>query len=254
MKKIVQRVSAWIAALPLVLMSLDAAHAAELHILGGGALAEPLKDLVTQFEKTSGHKLIFRYGTTPQLIQMIKSGVAFDLGVFPQDVLQDNAVRVKFAARPATNIAHVGLAVAVRTGAAKPDISTPDALKRTLLNAESIATIPASATGTQLLQVFNVLGISEAMKPKTMAQETPAQIVQTVASGKAQLAVFVMNVVMAPGLDVVGPFPKELQREVVFTAAIAANSKQAKAAQAFINFLRSPSAITVLKAKGLNPG
>jgi len=85
-------------------------------------------------------------------------------------------------------------------------------------------------------------------------QATPAQIVQTVADGKAELAVFLMNVLMAPGLDVAGPFPRELQREVVFTGAIAANSKQPEAAKAFINFLQSAAGAAVLKAKGLDPG
>jgi molybdate transport system substrate-binding protein len=142
----------------------------------------------------------------------------------------------------------------VRAGAPRPDISTPGALKRTLLNAQSIATIPASATGAQLLQVFDVLGIRPAMKLKTRAQSTPAQIVQTVANGDGELAVFLMNVLMAPGLDVVGPLPAELQREVVFTAAVAVHTRQADAARAFITYLTTPAAIAVLKSKGLNPG
>ena len=77
----------------------------------------------------------------------------------------------------------VGLGVAIRSGAPKPDISTPDALKQTLLTAQSIATIPASATGTQVVRVFERLGISEAMQAKMKPQPTPAQVVQAVAQG-----------------------------------------------------------------------
>jgi molybdate transport system substrate-binding protein len=142
----------------------------------------------------------------------------------------------------------------VRSGAPKPDISTPDAFRQTLLKAESIATIPASATGTQVLRAFDALGISEAMRAKTRAQATPTQVVQSVASGNVELAVFLMNVLTAPGLDVVGPVPAAVQQEVVFTAAIAANTKQGEAARALLKFLTTSDAVEVIKGSGMTPG
>ncbi len=228
-------------------------QAAEIHVLAGGAIAALLKELAPPFESASGHKLVFRFGTTPELIKLA-SGDPFDLGVVPRDVVQDAGARARFAPGPTTDIARVGLGVAVRAGAVKPDISTPEALKRTLLEAPSIATIPASATGTQVLRVFEMLGVSEAMKLKTKAQPTPAQVAQVVASGEVELAVFLMNILTAPGLDVVGPFPAALQQEVVFTGAVAAKPKEAEAAQAFITYLTTPAAIAVIKARGMNPG
>ena len=101
--------------------------------------------------------------------------------------------------------------------------------------------------------MFDRLGIAEAMKAKTKVQTAPAHIVEAVAKGEAELGVFVLNVLTAPGLDVVGPFPAELQQEVVFTASVAENTKQAEAAKTFIAYLTTPAAAAVIKAKGMDP-
>jgi molybdate transport system substrate-binding protein len=238
----------------LVLASASAMQAAELQVIAGGGIAGPLNELAILFERASGHKLVIRYGTAPELIKMATSGVAFDLGVVPQDVWKDAAARAQLAPGPTPDIARVGLGVAVRTGAPKPDIGTPAALKQTLLKAQSVASIPASATGTQLAGIYERLGITEERKAKTKAQPAPKQIVEAVANGEAELAVFVLNVLIDPRLDIVGPFPAEVQREVVYAAGVAANSKTPEAAKAFVAYLMSPPAIAVIKAKGMNPG
>jgi molybdate transport system substrate-binding protein len=239
--------------LTLVLSPITSAQAAELQVLAGGAMTAPLKEIAMQFESASGHKIIFRFGTTPELIKMAASSGPFDLGIVPVDVMKDAAAQVRFASGPTTNIARVGLGIAVRAGAPKPDISTPDALKQALLKAQSIASIPESAAGAQVLRVFERLGISDAMKAKMKKQGAPAQLVQAVANGDAELGVFLTNVLTAPGLDLVGPFPAEVQQEVFFTAAVSANTKQSEAAKALIKFLATPAAAAVFKAKGLDP-
>lgn len=226
----------------------------ELQVLAGGGIAGPLSVLAGQFEDASGHKLVLRFGTTPELIRLATTGDAFDLGVVPREVFQDAHARARFASGPPTDVARVGLGVAVRSGAARPDISTSGALKQALLEAQSIATIPASAAGAQFLRICESLGISEAVRAKTKVEPAPPRIVEAVAQGEAELGVFLINVLAAPGLDVVGPFPAALQQEVTFTAAVAANAREAQAAEAFITYLRTPAAIAVLKAKGMNPG
>jgi molybdate transport system substrate-binding protein len=227
-------------------------HAAELQVLAGGGIAEPMKELGPKFEALSGHRLTIRFGTTPQLIKM--SGEApFDVGVVPADMMKDDDARARFAPGPVT-VARVGFGIAVRAGAARPDIGTPDKLKQALLNATSVATVPASAAGGQVLRVFDALGIGEAMKAKIKAQPGPAQMVKAVADGEAELGVFLTNVLHAPGLDVVGPLPAAVQHEFIYSAGVAADSKQPEAAKTFIEFLCSPDAAAVLKAKGMTPG
>jgi molybdate transport system substrate-binding protein len=104
------------------------------------------------------------------------------------------------------------------------------------------------------LKTFDRLGITEAMKAKTRPQTAPAQIAPAVAKGEADLGVFLVNVLIAPGVELADPFPPELQQELVFTAAVAADAKEADAATAFITFLTTPAAAAVIKAKGMIPG
>ena len=240
--------------LAFVLTSMSAVRAAELQIIAGGGIAIPLKEIAAKFESATGHKTVIRFGTTPELIKMATTGGPFDLCVVPQDVMKDAGARAQFVLGSMPTVARVGIALAVRSGAPKPDISTPEALKQTLLNARAIASIPASATGTALAGIYERLGIGEAMKAKTKAQPGPAQIIEAVANGDADIAVFLINVLTDPRLDVVGPFPAEIQREVVYTTGIAASAKEPEAAKAFITYLMSPEAAAVIKAKGMTPG
>jgi molybdate transport system substrate-binding protein len=227
---------------------------AELQVIAGGGVTAPLTEIVAQFERTSDHRVFVRYGTAPELIKMATSDAPIDLAVVPQVVLRDAAARARFLQEPPRDVARVGIGVAIRKGAPKPDISTPAAFKRTLIEADAVASIPASATGTQLVEVYERLGIGELMKAKTRAQPSPTRVVNAIANGEAQLAIFGLNVLMDPRLDIIGPLPAKLQREVVYAAAVALGSKEPEAAKAFLGFLVSPRAVAVFRTRGMSPG
>jgi len=229
-------------------------QAAELKVIAGGSMTALLKELAPSFEEATGHKLSFHFDSTPNIVARVNSGTPFDVVVVPVDVFRDAGAKARFASVPTVDIARVGYGVAVRAGAPKPDVSTPDAFKKTLLAATSIASVPASAAGAYVTKVFERLGIADEMKAKTKAQAGPPQIAPAVANGEAELGVFLTNVLIAPGVELAGPFPAELQQELVFTSAIAADTGQAAAASTFIDYLKSPAATATIKAAGMTPG
>src|SRR5438552_7995806 len=188
------------------------ARAAELRVIAGGSMTASLNGLTPEFEKATGHKLSTHFDSTPNIIARINSGTPFDVVVVPVDVFKDAAARARFAPGPTIDVARVGYGVIVRAGAPKPDISTSDAFKKAMLAAPSVAFLPASAAGAHITKVFERLGIAEEMKAKTRVQGAPAQIPQAVAKGEAEIGVFLSNVLIAPGVEPVGPFPGDLQQ------------------------------------------
>ena len=236
------------------MMTSASLQAAELKVIAGGSMTASMNALAAPFEKASGHKLSIHFDSTPNIIARVNAGTPFDVAVVPADVFKDAAAKARFAPGPTIDIARVGYGVIVRAGAPKPDISTPDNFKKALLAAPSIAFLPASAAGAYVTKVFERLGIAEDMKAKTKVQAAPAQIASAVAKGEAELGVFLTNVLVAPGVELVGPFPGELQQELVFTSAVAADSKEADAAKALIDYLKTPAATALIKAAGMTPG
>jgi molybdate transport system substrate-binding protein len=229
-------------------------QATELKVIAGGSMTASMNALAAPFEKASGHKLSIHFDSTPNIIARVNSGTPFDVVVVPVDVFKDAAAKARFAPGPTTDIARVGYGVIVRASAPKPDISTPDAFKKAMLEAPSIAFLPASAAGAYITKVFEHLGIAEEMKAKTKVQAAPGQIAPAVAKGEAELGVFLMNVLVAPGVELVGLFPGDLQQELVFTSAVAADTKEADAAKALIDYLKTPEATAIIKAAGMTPG
>jgi molybdate transport system substrate-binding protein len=239
-------------ALGLMMATMTASSASELKLIAGGSLAPLFKALGPQFEKTSGHTLAIHFDSTPNIISRINTGTPFDAVVVPLDVFKDTTAKSHLT--EATNIARVGYGVIVRAGAAKPDLSTADTFKKALLAASSVSSTPSSAAGSYIAKVYERLGIADEMKAKTRAEALPTAIAPAVAKGDAELGIFLTNVFNAPGIELAGPFPADLQQELVFPAAVATDAKEPAAAKALIDFLKTPAAIAAIKAAGMTPG
>ena len=220
-------------------------------MLVGASFAGSLKELGPAFEKATGHKLNIGYAAAPELIKM--AAEPFDLVIVPADVTKNEAVRAKLAGTPAP-VTRVGFGIAVKAGAPKPDVSTVEAFKQSLLKAQSITFLPESAAGGYIVKVFERLGIADAMKAKTKPQTAAAKISGAVANGEAELGIFLTNVLIGPGVELAGSFPGDLQQDFVLMGAVAADSKNPAAAKAFLDYMKTPEAAAVFKAKGVTPG
>lgn len=233
-------------------MMIAPANAAELKVLATGAQTAVFKELIPQFEQATGHKVVADYAATPQVMKKIEGGAPFDLVVMIDTPMKDPANLQYFAAGPRPPISSVGLGAAVRAGAPKPDISTPEAFKQTLIKAKSVAILPESINGKHFLAVFQKLGIGDEMKAKLNLVNAPTDVAPTVAKGEAELALFVSNLLVGvPGVDYAGPVPAEFDQNLVFAAAVSAKAKEPEAAKAFIQHLTTPAAGALMKKYGM---
>ena len=235
-------------------LAAGAAHAAEIKVIASVGVRAVLTDLAPAFERTSGHKLSIIYGTAVPLKRQIDGGETFDVVVLVPTMLDDLVRQTRVVAGTSTDVARVGVGVAVRKGEPKPDISSADTLKKTLLAAKSIVYTKESQTSAVLIPVMDRLGIVAEMTPKTILETSSSATAQNVANGKAELGfILISEILPVTDIELAGPLPAELQRYVVFTAGVGATSKDTAAARAFIDFLKTPAAAPVLKANGMEP-
>ncbi|HZP79211.1 MAG TPA: substrate-binding domain-containing protein [Pseudolabrys sp.] len=234
-----------------------AARADEIKVMASVALKSTLDDLAAKFEKSGGGKVTMVYGLAAQLKQRVADGEADDVAVLIRPMMDDLLKQGKLAAGSLTNVGGTPVAIAIRAGAPKPDISTVDALKRTLLAAKSISySDPAKggASGVYFAKVVDQLGLTEQLKAKTILVPG-AQAPERVAAGEAELGVAQgSEIIPVAGAQLLGPLPGNLGSVTLFTAGIAAVSKAPETAKAFIKFITGPEVAPVLKAKGFQPG
>ena len=230
------------------------AHAAEVKVLTAGAMKAVVLELVPQFEKETGHKVIVDNDTAGGLARRIQGGEAFDLAVITPGVLNDLAAKGKIVGDSRANVARVGVGVVVKDGAPVPDIGSVDAFKRTLLAAKSVAYIdPASggSSGIYLASLFDKLGIAADIKPKAKLKQG-GYVAELIANGEAELGIHqISEILPVKGVKLAGPLPAEIQNYTTYAAAVSTDAKQEDAARALIRLLTGPAADSVLKARGM---
>jgi molybdate transport system substrate-binding protein len=237
-----------------------AAHADEIRVLSANVFTGVLDELVSGFERTSGHKVTVVFGTAGTIRNRVQTGEFADVTILPRPMLDELLRQGKITAGSIIDLAHSAVGVAVRSGTSKPDIGTVVAFRRALLAAASISYADPTrggATGVLVTRVLDRLGASEDVKPKTKFPPPGRFAVELVANGEAEIALAQpMEVLAQPGVELVGLMPTELQDPANFTfsAGIIAVAKEIKAARTLIQFLSGPTAAAVLKAKGMAPG
>jgi molybdate transport system substrate-binding protein len=238
-------------ALPLFALQ---AQAAELKVFESNALKAVMDELGPQFEKATENKLVATVGTTAELRAMIDKGDTFDVAIFTKPALDDFAKQGKIASAPLISMARAGIGVAVRKGVAKPDISTVEAFKRAMLSAASVGFTKQTPTAANMKVVFEKLGIADQMQPKIKLLD--GVVSEAVSKGEVEMGLTQMSEIVpyANIIEPAGPLPADIQIYTVFGAGLSPATKNHDAAAALVNFLASPPAAAVLKAKGMEPG
>src|SRR6266480_8091711 len=244
-------------ALGLALFGITAgstARAAEIKLLCAVALQPAMVALIPDFEKSSGHKVTIAYGTAGAVAGRVQKGEAADNVISSVPLIDQLQAQGKVAAGSRVNIAKVGVGVFVRKGAAKPDIGSADAFKRSMLAARSIAyPDPAGggASGIYVASLLERLGIAVEMKSKTKLFPPTEVLYASVASGDVEIGFNQVSEILAqPTVELAGPLPPEIQNYTQFAPGVVTGSSQTDAARALVTFLSSPAAQTALKAKG----
>jgi molybdate transport system substrate-binding protein len=232
-----------------VCISHGTARSAELKIFTSRAISTVLAKIGPEFEKNTGHKLDVITGMSSEFVGRINAGETFDVIAAPPPVLDGLIKSGKVAADSKTNLVRSAYGVAIRVGAPKPDISSVEAFKRALLNAKSITYLPVPGVP----QLIERLGLKDAIASKVTMPSTDISS-ELVAKGEIELGILVVTQMFTtPGVELAGPLPPEIQFYTSFGGAVSATSKSADAARDLLVFLKGRTAISVIKAQGMEP-
>jgi molybdate transport system substrate-binding protein len=241
----------------MVLLVWPQGACAQMKVLISGGFSAAYERLLPEFEQASGIKVTTGSGASqgdgPQTIgAQLDRGEKADVVILSREGLDGLIAAKRIAAGTDVDLATVGVGAAVRAGAAKPDVSTADAVKQTLLKARVVA-IPASTSGIWLVkELFPRLGIADMINVKVTPRGTGATAM--VAAGEADLGVLpVSEILHAPGVELAGVFPAEIQFIQTFSAALVADASEAQAGKRLIEFLSSPRAAEAIRRSGLEP-
>jgi molybdate transport system substrate-binding protein len=224
-----------------------------MKVLCTNGLKSVMVELAPEFERSTGGKVVITWGSAKALLEELEAGAGGDLAILTAEAIDGLIAGGKVVAGSRVDLARSGIGIAVRKGAGKPDIASPEALKRALLAARSIAHSKAGMSGIYFPTVLARLGIAEETKGKIVMPDPGTPVGELVARGDAEIGVQqISELLPVAGIEIVGPLPPSLQKVTTFTAGVLAAAKEPEAAAALLQFLaaRSPA---LLASKGLDP-
>ena len=240
----------------MLIAGTGSSQGAEVNALITTAMKAAIDELVPQFEQASGNGIRVSYGPSGAIARRFVAGEAADVIIIDSGAL-DDLIRQGKIVPGRTDVARTAIGVAVRKGAARPDVSSPEALKRALLAARSVGhTAPAGGgiTAAHVTRLFERLGIAAEMAPKIkLAAGGPqGRVSVLVSSGEAEIGLQQVSELMSnPDVEVIGMLPLELQQITTYSAGIAANAREPGTGNALISFLAAPAAMAIYKVRGL---
>ena len=227
------------------------ATAAELVVLCTQALRTSVQDLAPRFEQATGHKVVVTIAPTGQLLQRVRQGEQADVLIASASGLNDLGREALVATASIVEVARAQVGIAIRAGAPRPDISSPEGVKQALLAAGAVAYSQGGLSGNSFEGVLDKLGIKDTVKAKAKLGSPAAGFV---VRGEADIAVQqIPELIAVQGAELVGPLPPELDQVTPFSAAALSRAKQPEVAQAWLKFLTSSEAAAVIRSKGLTP-
>jgi len=248
------KTAAMAACLAALLAQGGAVRAADVSVIASTAMREVLEELVPMFERASGHKVTLSFLSGAVLPVKVKEGAQADLVVTTPQTIDDLVKAGRVEAGTRIDFVRSGAGVAVRAGTRKPDIATPDAFKNALLAAKTVG-YSQGPSGVHFMTVLARLGIADQIKAKGVVPPLGQRVGTLIAKGEAEIGVQqITELLLIPGIDFVGPLPKELQANIVYATATPSNAKERQAAAALVKFLSSEPALPVIKKMGLEPG
>jgi molybdate transport system substrate-binding protein len=231
--------------------------AADLQVYSSGAPAQVAQSLAARFRDATGHRVVLTSATIAEMQRRLAAGERPDAIILPAPAVEALDKAGSLVAGSRIDLARVGVGVAVRAGARRPDISTPDALRKLLVDARSIVhadPVGGGFAGAQIARMMTRLGIADLAKPKTSYKSAITGGTAAVAAGDAEIGLFnISEIIVDRGVALAGPLPAELQSYIVFAGAVHAASASPDAARAFLRALAAPDARDVWTRGGLEP-
>ena len=231
-----------------------AAQDTEIRILCSNGFHAAMEKLRPEIERSTGRRTNIQFGASAAFKLSIEGGEPFDLAILTPQIIEDLIKEGKVAAGTAVDLASSGIGIAVRAGVPKPDVTSAQAIKQTLLKAKTIGYVKEGASSPAIANMLNSLGINEEVQRKTAFQPGAEKSMASIAEGQTDVAfALISEILPAPGVQLAGPMPPEFQKRIILSAGIASATKNREASNEIIKTLTSAAAVPTIKATGLDP-